>query len=45
MSVRRERAAARRMIDAFGIRTATDLLDVSGLSGAISRRSSSASGS
>lgn len=33
MVPRRERAAARRMIDAFRIRTATDQLEVSGLSG------------
>lgn len=33
MSVRREKDAARRMIEMFGIRTATDQLEVSGLSG------------
>jgi putative xylitol transport system ATP-binding protein len=33
MSVRRERTAAKRMIEMFGIRTATDQLEVSGLSG------------
>jgi putative xylitol transport system ATP-binding protein len=33
MSVRREREAARRMIEMFGIRTASDQLEVSGLSG------------
>ncbi|NAZ36358.1 sugar ABC transporter ATP-binding protein [Rubellimicrobium sp. CFH 75288] len=33
MNVRRERAAARRMIEAFSIRTPHDALEVSGLSG------------
>ncbi len=33
MSVRREKGAAKRMIEMFGIRAATDQLDVSGLSG------------
>jgi putative xylitol transport system ATP-binding protein len=33
MSVRREKDAARRMIEMFGIRTASDQLEVSGLSG------------
>jgi putative xylitol transport system ATP-binding protein len=33
MSVRREKDAAKRMIEMFGIRTATDQLEVSGLSG------------